>query len=471
MSVTRPARSLVGRCIASSGRTRSPAPSPAFQCLQFHTSTPRPKRRSQFRNVKASELGLTKPEGLSKYQEDKFAEYTEAEMEELRQEYTPEQLEAIKAGEKAVDPKDMIWQGRLRDDMFRPEYIDDYATLDPRYDLKPEIEGVAEDTVFPSDEEFVESFCNRMTKLSEKTSTEQLSLAMIRALRTVKESQGDDMIDLTYEELADLEKDPELLQKYLLDAEQPDEDVELDPKTHKEAFLTRAQALEVDQKLQEEWKKEIDAITERDNYAFLKPPKVDVMEDAPDGLIHKHSAEQPDLGKIPGMEGVKSATAGDKEDPDGIYAAITRATGLSFQEIRSLYLRTLVVRFVSNQTRLGKVRSYSVICMAGNGNGLLGIGHGKSTDMAPAALAAQGLAIRSMRPIRRYENRTIYGNVTSKVSGTVANLQARPPGTLHPTLSPKVQLNPIQKTMMMMMMMTDSLSSRRFRSPRPLARL
>ena len=430
MSVTRPARSLVGRCIASSGRTPSPAPSPALQCLQFHTSTPRPKRRSQFRNVKASDLGLTKPEGLNKYKEDKFAEYSEVDKETLRKKYTPEQLEAIEAGEKAVDPKDMIWQGRLRDDMFRPEYIDDYATLDPRYDLKPEIEGVAEDPRFPTDEEFVENFCSKMTKLSEKTSSDQLSRAMIRALRAVKESKGDDMIDLTYQELDDLEKDPELLQKYLVESEQPDEDLELDPKEHKKDFLTRAQALEVDRLLKEEWKKEIDEITERNNYDFLKPPKVDLMEDAPDGLIHLHSVEQPDLGKIPGMEGLRSATEADNEDPDGTYAAITRATGLSLKEIRSLYMRTLVVRFVSNQTRLGKVRSYSVICMAGNGNGLLGIGHGKSTDMAPASLAAQGLAIRSMRPIRRYENRTIYGNVSSKVSGTVASLQARPPGTL-----------------------------------------
>lgn len=433
MSVARPARSLVGRCIASSGRTRSPAPaSPpaaALQCLQFHSSTPRPKRRSQFRNVKAADLGLTKPEGARKYQEDRFAEYTDADKEVLRRKYSPEQLEALEAGEKAVDPKDMIWQGRLRDDMFMPEYVDDYATLDPRYDLKPEIEAKAEEVYFPTDEEFEQDFLNKMTRLSEKTSGDQLSRAMIRALRAVKDSQGEDMIDLTYQELADLESDPELLKKYLAESENPDDAVELDPKDHREAFLTRAQALEVDQRLKEAWKKEIDSMTDRDNYAFLKPPKVDLMEDAPDGLVHRHSVEQPDLGKIPGMEGSKSASEEDNEDPDGTYAAITRATGLTLAEIKSLYLRTLVVRWVSNQTRLGKVRSYSVICMSGNGNGLLGIGHGKSTDMGPAMLAAQGLAIRSMRPIRRYENRTIYGNVTTKVSGTVAHVQARPPGT------------------------------------------
>jgi len=435
MSVTRPAaRSLVGRCLIASSPGPAAARTPAaVQCLQqqFHTSTPRSKRRSQFRNVKASELGLTSPEGMKKYQEDKFAEYTEAEKEQLRKKYTPEQLEALEAGEKAVDPKDMIWQGRLRDDMFMPQYVDDYTTLDPRYDLKPEMEVKAEDPHFPTDEEFAEEFYHKMTKLAEKTSSDQLSRAMLRALRSVKDSPGGvEMIDLTYEELADLEKDPELLKKYLAEAENADGvEEELDPKQHSEKFLTRAQALDVDRKLKEAWKQEIDKITSQDNYDILKPAKVDMMEDAPDGIIHKHSVEQPDLGKIPGMEGMyRSASEENKDDPDGTYAAITRATGLSYREIKSLYMRTLVVRLVSNQTRLGKVRSFSVICMAGNGNGRLGIGQGKSTDMLPAALAAQGLAIRSMQPIRRYENRTIYGSVTSKISGTVAHIQARPPG-------------------------------------------
>jgi small subunit ribosomal protein S5 len=42
------------------------------------------------------------------------------------------------------------------------------------------------------------------------------------------------------------------------------------------------------------------------------------------------------------------------------------------------------------------------------------------------------LAMRNMKPIRRYENRTIFGHSTGKVSGTVVEMFTRPPGMLLP---------------------------------------
>ena len=101
---------------------------------------------------------------------------------------------------------------------------------------------------------------------------------------------------------------------------------------------------------------------------------------------------------------------------------------MSVRDILSLFTKPLVSRFVVNQTRLGKVRSASVMVIAGNGNGRLGLGMAKSADFGTASMAARALAIRNMKPIRRYENRTIYGTVKVKISGTIVELRARPPG-------------------------------------------
>ena len=436
MSLARPARSIFGRCLRSPGRTPSPAPTvvagaAAAQCLQFHSSVPRgSRRRSAFRNVKAEELGLTKPETMKGYQAENYAEYTKEELEKLKDKYSPEQMAALEAGEKAIDPQDLIWQGRLRDDMFRPEYLDDYSKLDPRFDLKPEVKDFGEEPYFPDEAAFQEDYFKKMTKLAEKTSNAHISRGMLRALRKAKESQGEDMIDLTYEELADLEKDPDMLKRYLVDAEQPDEDVEMN-ESNKDQFITRSKALELDEMVNKLWKQEVDRIVESDNYLSLKPAHVDVLKDAPDAIDAEHSVIQPDLGKIPGVEGYTRTTNDEDQmdDPTGLYKHAKLTTGLTKKEITSLLVKTLVLRYVSNQTRLGKVRSYSVIVMAGNGNGRLGIGMGKSADLETASMAATALAVRSMKPIRRYENRTIFGKVTSKVSGTVVEMESRPPGT------------------------------------------
>ncbi|GJD01675.1 37s ribosomal protein s5 [Colletotrichum higginsianum] len=96
-------------------------------------------------------------------------------------------------------------------------------------------------------------------------------------------------------------------------------------------------------------------------------------------------------------------------------------------DILSVLTKRVVLRSVSNQTRLGKIRSASVVVVAGNGDGRLGVGEAKSTDLHIATATATLLAIRNMKPIRRYENRTIFGNVEAKISGTVVKLASRPP--------------------------------------------
>ncbi|OJJ50901.1 hypothetical protein ASPZODRAFT_126869 [Penicilliopsis zonata CBS 506.65] len=104
------------------------------------------------------------------------------------------------------------------------------------------------------------------------------------------------------------------------------------------------------------------------------------------------------------------------------------ATGYSTAQIRGLKLKTLVQHSVVNQTRLGKVRRMYCLSIAGNGNGLLGIGEAKSEEATDASMQSIHRAIRNMQPITRYENRTIYGDVKGKVGAVELTLMTRPPG-------------------------------------------
>lgn len=434
MSVARPARTLLGRCLASSRttvaatKTTTTTNLPAISSHQFHTSSPRSKHKSRFRNVKAEELGLLKSsDKMDKFIKEKIPDYSAEEKAALREKYTPEQIAAIEAGEAAVDPKDIVVQGRLRNDPYRSNYIEDYTVLDPRYDIMPEVEGTPREVQWPDKSEWVDNYAMKMMKITDKKTSDQLTRAMVRALRRVKESQGEDFIDLTEAELQDIENDPDLIKRYVIAEDDPVPDANA---TGPE-FMTRAQAMKLDDAVDDAWKQELNKIAEFGSQAEIEPTNLELIEDGPAGIDRAYSAEAPELGKVPGVEGLyKQALDPEDEgqDDSGKYQEIKRLTGMSLKEIRSLVTKSLVTRWVSNQTRLGKVRSTSVMAIAGNGNGRLGLGMAKSTEPGLAEETAQMLAIRNMKPIRRYENRTVYGNVSAKVSGTIVELMARPPG-------------------------------------------
>jgi small subunit ribosomal protein S5 len=137
----------------------------------------------------------------------------------------------------------------------------------------------------------------------------------------------------------------------------------------------------------------------------------------------------PALPKIPSMKGqFQTAEESDARDPDGKYDQLRKQTGLTLDQIFDLKVKSLVMHFVTNQTRLGKISSCYVLAVAGDGNGRLGIGEGKALEADDATLKAGQAAIRNMRPIPRYEKRTIYGEVEGKVGACEVQLKAKPPG-------------------------------------------
>ncbi|KAJ5468848.1 hypothetical protein N7475_006600 [Penicillium sp. IBT 31633x] len=157
--------------------------------------------------------------------------------------------------------------------------------------------------------------------------------------------------------------------------------------------------------------------------------------------LDPHSALVPDLfgpgetideprveeRKTAAEKGEKERSAEAEEMTDALKSLLL-ATGYTEKQVKDLRTKTLVSHSVTNQTRLGKVRRAYRLSIAGNGNGLLGIGEAKSDEASDAKIQSQYRAIRNMQPIPRYENRTIFGDVTGKVGATELKLMHRPPG-------------------------------------------
>ncbi|MBE3044833.1 hypothetical protein IMZ48_20190, partial [Candidatus Bathyarchaeota archaeon] len=148
MTTARPSQTLLSRCLLrpqpasrTTSRTTSHATaSTAATCHPFHTSAPRPARRPRFRSVKAEALGLTTPHKIDEYARSKFPAYDAAQLQGLEEmyEYTPEQLDAVRAGEEVVSARDMALQGRVRDDKARLLYLEDFSAVKPVIDQKPQ---------------------------------------------------------------------------------------------------------------------------------------------------------------------------------------------------------------------------------------------------------------------------------------------------------------------------------------------
>lgn len=149
---------------------------------------------------------------------------------------------------------------------------------------------------------------------------------------------------------------------------------------------------------------------------------------------HPRSATAPDLPKMNTTSNRKpkaSSGAGQQSsEPSPALIRLMQMTGYSQEQLRKIRVKDVVSHAVVNQTRLGKIRKQYFLSIAGNGNGLIGIGEGKSEEPEEGKLQSHLRAIRNMQPIMRYENRTIFGDVKGKSGATELELFARPPGKL-----------------------------------------
>ena len=145
-----------------------------------------------------------------------------------------------------------------------------------------------------------------------------------------------------------------------------------------------------------------------------KGPQQDLVEGT--NNPRKHKPKQP-------------APSSEEEEPlDPHLLRLCQQTGMTPDEIKRIRVKNLVAHRVVNQTRMGKIQSLYYLTIAGNQNGMVGIGEGKAVEDEDGRRQAMMNAVRNMRPIARYEERTIFGEVEGKVGAAVVKLSSRPPG-------------------------------------------
>lgn len=343
MSFARPVRCLF--CSFS----RAATPGTRVPRRQFHMTAPLLNRAPKYPNGKSPETEQP-GKSSSKLKPEDFEQYTEEEKAQLAQAYSAAQMEAVKAGEAAIDPKDLAEQFSPREDPMAFEYLDDFSVIEPGVDKHVRAPKSNSDynMKLKSEDDFVEDFGR------------------------------------FFEEMPD-------------DATGAD-------------FMRFADSLRLTHGKAE---------SELDPHSVMVPDLFGPGETIDEPRIEEQ--------KTAAERGEKERSLGAEEMTDALKSLLL-ATGYTEREVRDLRTKTLVSHSVVNQTRLGKIRRAYRLSIAGNGNGLLGIGEGKSDEAPDAKLQSQYRAIRNMQPVPRYENRTIFGDVTGKVGAVELKLMHRPPG-------------------------------------------
>ena len=158
----------------------------------------------------------------------------------------------------------------------------------------------------------------------------------------------------------------------------------------------------------------------------------------PEAELNPRSAVAPELITPQSVQTKKkkgNSDAREEEEASPALLRLMQMTGYTRRQLQMLRVKSIISHSVVNQTRMGKIRKAYFLSIAGNGKGSVGIGEGKAEEPVEARLQSQYRAIRNMQPIKRYERRTIFGDVKGKVSATELELYARPPGKQLPFTS------------------------------------
>ncbi|KAG8160472.1 hypothetical protein KVR01_010008 [Diaporthe batatas] len=418
MSVATPAarrllcRSLAANSAKTSARAAAAAAVPGSICQRhsFHVSAPvAGRKRSPFKSIKAGDVDLNDSEARKQLNEAALPDWDETDLQSLKKRYTPEQLNAVQLGENVIDLDDMVEQGRLRNDPYAFEYLEDFSTVRPVVDKRVKTHRPVDTTAkFMTPSQFGDDFVDFMRELNEKRGVSH-DITYEQALNMYEDMRAK-MLNSNPGEALSATELAEAMDRVVSEAGSAEEDVAED--------MAKSQGTDIE-----------DDISDLDVYKYL------MERNSMTGFDGGDTHLAPDLpDKVPGVAGLYKKSMDDSDsalDPEGTYQELKKKTGMSVSQILDIFnkqTKILVRRYVSNQTRLGKIRSSYILAMAGNGNGRIGIGEAKSVDQEVSVMKAKLLAIQNMVPIRRYENRTIYGNVEAKVGGTVVQMFTRPPG-------------------------------------------
>lgn len=96
--------------------------------------------------------------------------------------------------------------------------------------------------------------------------------------------------------------------------------------------------------------------------------------------------------------------------------------------VNSFYQSILIKRNTFHQSSKGKMRGYFYLVLMGNGNGLVGYGQGANPNARIALQKAKASAIKNMDTVSRFEDRTIYTEMSAKLGATRLIIHPRPVG-------------------------------------------
>jgi small subunit ribosomal protein S5 len=408
-----------------------------------------------------------------------FQPYEKDQIDVLSKHYTKEQMEALKAAEKAVDTDDLAVQWGDRTDQWRVRYLEDLAEVDPLVDKKVQIhvsDGPPSrlrtkeeaEHVLASSPLFNGLSLIEMLYLIEKrpllpdklkaglrtlhqykgTHKEFAAkrilwtfLPMDKGLRAIQEginNEGQRTVDSLFEVLETLEMDDVKKHELLALKHWCGSPKEESLRPQLERLITEFAPHGMSKKtfedieyarLQNMLAKDFGRSGLDDELALVDVPHMDLWQ------REIYSAVQADIPKILDPR-VTYDHATSEDAVNAAYMKLSRKLGVEMKYLKGMRVKMLVLHRVVNQTRQGKIQSMYALSVAGNGDGLIGIGEGKSVEVEDAMLQSRMNALRNLKPVHRYEQRTIYGKLNAKVGGTTVEIAARPPGKLFWTLSP-----------------------------------
>ncbi|KIK52906.1 hypothetical protein GYMLUDRAFT_77693 [Collybiopsis luxurians FD-317 M1] len=88
----------------------------------------------------------------------------------------------------------------------------------------------------------------------------------------------------------------------------------------------------------------------------------------------------------------------------------------------------LFERYITQQTGKGKIKHYQVFTVVGDGDGMVGLGMGTDEEPSNAMVKARIAAVKNMDHVDRFENRTIWTEMSGKFRSTQIKMRPRPMG-------------------------------------------
>lgn len=394
------------------------------------TSSRSAKHRSPYRSITKVEL-----DRIAAARASLHPEYTSAEKEDLKRQYTPAQLEAIEAGEAAVNPLDLANAGR-RHDVLAPKGDDkfNYSRMQPTIDkhlsrIRGEWDNYDDNSPYKySNPDYDEDkHLKRISDIMLDPSDNPLDDRSERIIRTEESDDPNSLAPPTRPNT-----DPGVILGRLWQQATSGE-----PEVAKQLSREVAARSNSDEEVD-------DATFERlasPNIPGSRQPHP-TGKSTNDRLLKALSwgadAEPAEFApEIPRIDDPKvrwddgSATdenAVDDETAEA-YKRLAKIMHTTPDQLRKFRTKILVSHRVVNQTRLGKISQQYFLCVAGDEKGMVGIGEGKASEPDAGQRLARLAAIRAMVPVRRYENRTIYGEVKGKCGAVELTISSRPPGS------------------------------------------